>query len=58
MKIQFIRGIDERMIPEIKLTKFNNASNRTAIFQFKNPKIFTEELNEKKNDHRDVFNRQ
>ena len=37
VKIQFILGIDENVIPEIRLTKSNNASTGTAIFQFKNP---------------------
>ena len=48
VKIQFIRGINEPVIPEIRLTKSNNASTGTAIFQFKNPKIFLEEVNVKK----------
>ena len=48
VKIQFILGIDENVIPEIRLTKSNNASTGTAIFQFKNPNIFNEEINEKK----------
>ena len=48
VKIQFILGIDEKIIPEIRLTKSNNASTGTAIFQFKNPNIFNEEINERK----------
>ena len=48
VKIQFIRGINEPVIPEIRLTKSNNASTGTAIFQFKNPKIFLEEVIVKK----------
>ena len=48
VKIQFIRGVNEPIIPEIRLTKSNNASTGNAIFQFKNPKIFLEEVNIKK----------
>ena len=32
VKIQFIRGVNEPIIPEIRLTKSNNASTGTAIF--------------------------
>ena len=48
VKIQFIRGINEPVIPEIRLTKSNNASTGTAIFQFKNPKIFESHPKKKK----------
>jgi len=37
--IQFIEGIDEKVIPEIKLTRSRDGSTGTATFRFNNPDI-------------------
>ena len=37
--IQFIEGIDETVIPEIKLTRSRDGSTGTATFRFNNPDI-------------------
>ncbi|XP_047328972.1 photosystem II reaction center PSB28 protein, chloroplastic-like [Impatiens glandulifera] len=39
-KIQFIQGIDEITIPDVKLTKSRDGSNGKAIFRFVQPSIF------------------
>lgn len=38
-KIQFIKGLDEKVIPDIKLTRSRDGSTGTATFRFKNPNI-------------------
>lgn len=38
--IQFIEGINELVIPEIKLTRSRDGSTGTATFIFENPNIF------------------
>jgi photosystem II protein len=46
--IQFARGIDEEVIPEVRLTRARSGANGTATFYFQNPKILdsgsTEEI--------------
>ena len=37
--IQFIKGIDEKVLPDIRLTRSRDGSTGTATFQFKNPNI-------------------
>lgn len=37
-KIQFIRGIDEDVVPDVRLTRSRDGSNGTATFYFDNPK--------------------
>lgn len=39
-KIQFIEGIDEKVLPNVRLTRSRNGSTGTATFHFKNPNIF------------------
>lgn len=38
--IQFIRGIDEQSIPDVRLTRSRDGSNGTATFVFDNPSVF------------------
>jgi photosystem II protein len=45
-KIQFTRGIDEEVIPEVRLTRAPDGSDGTATFIFNNPKALDEESTE------------
>lgn len=38
-KIQFIRGLDEKILPDVQLTRSRDGSTGTATFRFKNPNI-------------------
>lgn len=38
--IQFIRGIDERVVPDVKLTRSKDGTNGVAIFSFDQPSVF------------------
>jgi photosystem II protein len=38
-KIQFIKGFDERVLPDVRLTRSRDGSTGTATFRFKNPNI-------------------
>ena len=38
-KIQFIKGLDEKTLPNIRLTRSRDGSTGTATFSFKNPII-------------------
>ena len=38
-KIQFIKGLDENVLPTVRLTRSRNGTTGTATFQFKNPNI-------------------
>ncbi|HIK07747.1 MAG TPA: photosystem II reaction center protein Psb28 [Trichormus sp. M33_DOE_039] len=38
-KIQFSRGLDEEVIPEVRLTRSRSGDTGTATFIFTNPKI-------------------
>nr|QYB18910.1 W protein of photosystem II [Climaconeis sp.]QYB18959.1 W protein of photosystem II [Climaconeis sp.] len=38
-KIQFIKGFDEKVLPNVHLTRSRDGSTGTATFQFKNPNI-------------------
>ena len=38
-KIQFIRGFDETVLPDVRLTRSRDGSTGTATFRFKNPNI-------------------
>lgn len=38
-KIQFIRGLDEKVLPDVRLTRSRDGSTGTATFRFKNPNI-------------------
>jgi len=37
--IQFIKGIDEKVLPNIRLTRSRDGSTGTAVFRFKNANI-------------------
>mmetsp|Transcript_15230 Transcript_15230/g.32049 ORF Transcript_15230/g.32049 Transcript_15230/m.32049 type:complete len:154 (+) Transcript_15230:120-581(+) len=39
-EIQFVRGLTEKVIPSIKLTRARDGSSGTATFQFSNPNVF------------------
>lgn len=39
-KIQFIKGFDEKVLPDVRLTRSRDGSTGTATFRFKNPNIF------------------
>ena len=47
-QIQFSRGIDEQVVPDVRLTRSRDGSQGTAIFYFENPKALdissTEEI--------------
>ncbi|KAK9785091.1 hypothetical protein WJX73_002015 [Symbiochloris irregularis] len=47
-KLQFIKGLDEPSIPDVKLTRSRDGSNGTATFIFPEPAVLntTEELGE------------
>jgi len=38
-KIQFIKGLDEHVLPDVRLTRSRYGSTGTATFRFKNPNI-------------------
>eukprot|EP00429_Kryptoperidinium_foliaceum_P041714 CAMPEP_0176100822 /NCGR_PEP_ID=MMETSP0120_2-20121206/50568_1 /TAXON_ID=160619 /ORGANISM="Kryptoperidinium foliaceum, Strain CCMP 1326" /LENGTH=125 /DNA_ID=CAMNT_0017434869 /DNA_START=134 /DNA_END=511 /DNA_ORIENTATION=+ len=38
--IQFVRGLDEKVIPDVKLTRARDGSSGVATFQFVNPNVF------------------
>jgi photosystem II protein len=46
--IQFVRGLNELVIPDIKLTRSRDGSTGTASFFFKNPNIFKKNLSKKR----------
>lgn len=39
-EIQFVRGLEEKVVPDIKLTRARDGSSGTATFQFNNPNVF------------------
>jgi photosystem II protein len=43
-RIQFIKGIDERVLPDIRLTRSRDGSTGTATFRFKNANILDKSL--------------
>jgi photosystem II protein len=38
-RIQFIKGLDEKVLPDVRLTRSIDGSTGTATFRFKNPNI-------------------
>ena len=38
-KIQFIKDVDEKVLPDVRLTRSRDGSTGTATFRFKNPSI-------------------
>ena len=45
-KIQFSKGIDEPVVPEVKLTRSRSGDSGTATFLFENPQAFREDSTE------------
>lgn len=45
--IQFIEGIDEKIVPNIKLTRSKDGNTGTAIFRFNNPNIIQKDMQDK-----------
>lgn len=43
-KIQFIKGFDEKVLPDVRLTRSRDGSTGTATFRFKNPNIFDKSM--------------
>lgn len=43
-KIQFIQGIDETIVPDVKLTRSKDGNNGTATFRFNNPDILKDSI--------------
>jgi len=43
-RIQFIKGIDENILPDIRLTRSRDGSTGTATFRFKNANILDKSL--------------
>ncbi len=41
-EIQFARGINEEVIPDVRLTRSKDGTNGTATFYFQNPKVLSE----------------
>ena len=39
-KIEFIRGLEEKVVPDVKLTRARDGSSGTATFKFANPNVF------------------
>jgi photosystem II protein len=37
--IQFVKGLDEKILPDVRLTRSRDGSTGTATFRFKNPNI-------------------
>ncbi|BAZ05527.1 photosystem II reaction center protein Psb28 [Calothrix sp. NIES-3974] len=44
--IQFSPGVDEEVIPEVKLTRSRTGNSGTATFIFQNPKVLSEGNNQ------------
>lgn len=41
-QIQFVRGVDEEVVPDVRLTRSKDGTNGRAIFYFDNPKVMQE----------------
>ena len=39
-QIQFVKGLEEKVVPDIKLTRAKDGSSGTATFRFANPNVF------------------
>ena len=39
-KIEFIRGVEEKCVPDVKLTRARDGSSGTATFNFASPNVF------------------
>eukprot|EP00242_Pyramimonas_sp_CCMP2087_P013011 CAMPEP_0198207822 /NCGR_PEP_ID=MMETSP1445-20131203/11238_1 /TAXON_ID=36898 /ORGANISM="Pyramimonas sp., Strain CCMP2087" /LENGTH=158 /DNA_ID=CAMNT_0043880983 /DNA_START=144 /DNA_END=620 /DNA_ORIENTATION=- len=38
--MQFVKGVDEEVVPDVKLTRSRNGASGTATLTFKNPQVF------------------
>lgn len=45
-QIQFSRGINEEVVPDVRLTRSRDGSNGTATFYFQNPKALSNDSTE------------
>lgn len=45
-RIQFTRGVDENVIPDVRITRSRDGSNGKATFYFQNPTALTSENTE------------
>ncbi|AFZ28634.1 MULTISPECIES: photosystem II reaction center protein Psb28 [Chroococcaceae] len=45
-QIQFFRGVDEEVVPDVRLTRSRDGSNGTATFYFQNPQALSSEATE------------
>ncbi len=45
-QIQFSRGVDEDVVPDVRLTRARDGSNGKAIFYFQNPKALSNSSND------------
>ncbi|MGE5660445.1 MAG: photosystem II reaction center protein Psb28 [Actinomycetota bacterium] len=45
-KIQFSRGVDEEVVPDVRLTRSKTGSQGTATFTFENPKALDRDSRE------------
>lgn len=41
-EIQFVRGVNEEVVPDVRLTRSRDGSNGKAYFTFENPQILQE----------------
>jgi photosystem II 13kDa protein len=41
--IQFVRGVNEEVVPDVRLTRSRDGSNGKAYFTFENPQILRED---------------
>lgn len=39
-EIQFVRGLSEKVVPDVKLTRARDGSSGVAVFKFSNPNVF------------------
>lgn len=42
-QLQFIKGVPEKGVPEVKLTRSRDGSTGTAVFQFPEPSVFQDQ---------------
>ena len=45
--IQFIKGINEEIVPDVRLTRSRDGSTGTATFRFSNPQILEASMGDK-----------
>jgi photosystem II protein len=54
-KIQFIKGLDEKILPDVRLTRSRDGSTGTATFRFKNPIFFRQKYSQRRRNYWYVF---